>query len=91
MEQYELTLLFSIRDSHYETGSEEVRAIVRKINGIISQEEDMGERPLAYPVRKEEHGHYIFWHVELAGSAVGALKEALQTHVSVLKFLLIKK
>ena len=91
MEQYELTLLFSVRDDLYKTGMDAVRQILQKISGKISKEEDLGERPLAYPIRKEGFSHYLFWDIELAGSAVQTLKEELQAHVSVLKFLLIKK
>ncbi len=91
MEQYELTLLFSVREDHYKIGNESAREILQKLNGKLSKEEDMGERPLAYPVRKEEHGHYLFWDIELESSAVEALKEALQACGSVLKYLLLKK
>ncbi|WGK68538.1 30S ribosomal protein S6 [Candidatus Haliotispira prima] len=91
MEQYELTLLFSVRGDLYKTGSDTVREVLQKINGKISKEEDMGERPLAYPVRKEEHGHYLSWDIEFDGSAVQSLKEAIQAHTAVLKYLLVKK
>lgn len=91
MEEYELTLLFSIRDDHYQTGNEAVRQILQKLDGQIAKEEDMGERPLAYPVQKQEHGHYLFWDIKLPVQRIAELKAAIQEHGSVLKFLLIKK
>ena len=91
MEEYELTLLFSIRDDHYQSGNEAVRQVLQKLDGKIAKEEDMGERPLAYPVQKQEHGHYLFWAVKLPMQRVTELKAAIQENTSVLKFLMIKK
>ena len=91
MGEYELTLLFGIRDDHYQTGNEAIRKILEKLDGKIAKEEDMGERPLAYPVQKQEHGHYLFWMVKLPVERVAELKTAIQEHISVLKFLLLKK
>ncbi len=91
MEQYELTLLFSVKEDNYKKGSDSAREILQKMNGKISKEEDMGERPLAYLIRKEEYGHYLFWNIELHSGEVESLKNALQKELPVLRFLLLKK
>lgn len=91
MEQYDLTLLFSIRDNNYKVGHEEIRESVQGLPAKITKEEDMGERSLAYPVAKQEYGHYLFWELEMERQHVETLKEKLQSHDKVLKFLIVKK
>lgn len=90
MKKYELTLLFSIRDDLFRSGTESVREIVNGLGAVITKEEDLGERPLAYPILKEKQGHYLFWAIDLPSTSVDSLKESLQNHEAVLRFLIVK-
>jgi small subunit ribosomal protein S6 len=55
---YELICVFNTKENHYAEGVEVVRALLQKQELQITKEEDMGNRTLAYSIKKEERGHY---------------------------------
>lgn len=91
MRSYEFTAVFRVKEDNYATGLKNVKDIFAKNGVTIASEEDMGDRLLAYPVNKEERGHYQLLNVEADPASLAKIEEALKLTTEVLKYLFVKK
>ncbi len=91
MRTYEFTSIFNTKEDNYSVGLKAVKELLNK-NGVeISSEEDMGDRLLAYPVKKEERGHYHLFVMKAAPESLIKIDEDLKLTPGVLKTLFVKK
>ncbi|NKQ41330.1 MAG: 30S ribosomal protein S6 [Sulfurovum sp.] len=92
MNHYEL--LFVLRPT---LTDEETKIEIEKIqSNIIAQDanivvtDDMGMRKLAYPVEKNERGHYTVVYFQALGIAIAEIERLLRINEEILKFLTVK-
>jgi len=91
MRTYEFISIFNTKEDNYAVGLKAVKELLQK-NGVeISSDEDMGDRLLAYPVNKEERGHYHLFVLNAAPESLIKIDEDLKLTPSVLKSLFVKK
>lgn len=91
MRTYEFVSIFSTKEDNYAVGLKAVKELLQK-NGVeISSDEDMGDRLLAYPVKKEERGHYHLFVLNAAPESLIKIEEDLKLTPSLLKTLFVKK
>lgn len=90
MRQYELVVVLPSEEDGFRAGKESVAADLAQFKAADIKEEDMGDRPLAYPIRKKERGHYILYKISLDPQSVIPLERAFKLNTSVLKYLLVK-
>ncbi len=91
MRNYEFISIFKTREDNYTVGLKAVKELLQK-NGVeISSEEDMGDKLLAYPVKKEDRGHYHLFVINAAPESLIKIDEDLKLTPSVLKSLFVKK
>jgi small subunit ribosomal protein S6 len=50
----------------------------------------MGDKLLAYPVNKEERGHYHLFNIEADPAGILKIEEALKLRTELLKYLFVK-
>ena len=91
MRTYEITFIFPEREEDFTSGKTFVTKELKKVKASIKKEDDMGERNLAYPVKKETRGHYFFFEVEMEPEKVAELDKSFKLQSSILKYLFIKK
>ena len=77
-----------------ELSDDQLKAIQEKIAGVITQykgemvlTEDWGKRKLAYPIRKEQRGHYTYFVYTGEGEIVHEIERNLRLNEHVLRFL----
>jgi small subunit ribosomal protein S6 len=90
MRKYEVTFIFPPREEEFASGKEFVKQELTNSGSTITNEIDMGERDLAYPVKKQERGHYICYEIETAPEKIADLDKAFKLQSSILKYLFIK-
>ena len=91
MRSYEFTAVFRVKEDNYPTGLKNVKDIFEK-NGVTTlSEEDMGDRLLAYPVHKEERGHFHLLNIDADPAGILKIENALKLQTSLLKYLFVKK
>lgn len=90
MRQYELVAIYPSEDDQFRLGKEAVAAELAKVNAADIKEEDMGDRQLAYIIRKRERGHYILYTLNLDPQKVLPLERAFKLVPNLLKYLLVK-
>lgn len=64
MRKYELVLITrpSLKDAERKKLLETVKGWLKDLK--ITKEEDLGQKPLAYTIKKEVAGHYMMWQFE---------------------------
>lgn len=91
MAQYEIAVLF---DQGLEIDLEKATAKVEKIiadnGGKITNTDNWGKRKLAYPIKGQEFGIYVFYTVEMDGAGVQKINDTLNITDEVIRFLITK-
>jgi small subunit ribosomal protein S6 len=67
-----------------------VRGVIEKHGGEILKTENWGKKKLAYEVRKEKKGAYVFLRFQGPGGVVAELERQYRVEDTVIKFMTIK-
>ncbi len=65
--------------------------LVSGVNGKITKRDNWGKRRLAYPVKKQLYGIYIYFELELPAEAVREVETQLLIVEEVIRFLVVRK
>ena len=91
MRHYEVACVFRAEDDVYNRGKEIVKNELVELGAVITGEEDMGQRALAYPVKKETRGHYLVFITEMAPDKAKKIEDALKLKTELLKVMVVNK
>ncbi len=91
MKAYDAVVIFSSDDAQYQAGREFLKKEFEGSGVTISKEDDMGDRLLAYPVRKNDRGHYICYHIQSAPEPIKTLSRAMKLRPEILKYLFVRQ
>lgn len=90
MKEYELTVLIHPDlEADLETPLTKVRDIITNAGGTILREDNWGKKKLAYPIRREEFGIYIYMDVSLPADAPLKISNIFNITDEVLRYLLV--
>lgn len=90
MKEYELTVLIHPDlEADLETPLTKVRDIITNAGGTIVREDNWGKKKLAYPIRREEFGIYIYMDVSLPADAPLKISNIFNITDEVLRYLLV--
>ena len=67
--------------------TEDFSSVVDKFGGKIVKRENWGLRGLAYRVKKNKRGHYVFLGLDAAPDAISELERNYKLHSDVIRFL----
>ena len=91
MNQYEVAVLF---DPSLEVDLEKATSRVEKIfkdnGGKVLNADNWGKRKLAYPIKKQDYGIYVFYSVEFPPESIQKLEQTLNITEEVIRFLVTK-
>ncbi len=93
MQKYELALVLKplsneeVKDKFIN----KLEALVKKLEGNVGKYNYLGKRLLAYPIKKQKEGYYLFCKLEISRSHVAELDKFLNTNPEVLRSLRIKE
>ncbi len=91
MNTYEVICVLSTEEEKYNRLKEAVKANLNQSKGKIIKEEDMGERELAYPIKKHTRGHYQLFEVEMTPDIIPDIEKAFKLQADILRYLIVKK
>ncbi|MFY9228320.1 MAG: 30S ribosomal protein S6 [Candidatus Microsaccharimonas sp.] len=90
MKEYELTVLIHPDlEADLETPLNKVRDIIKNAGGKIIREDNWGKKKLAYAIRREEFGIYVYMDVELPADAPLKISNTFNITDEVLRYLLV--
>ena len=90
MRKYELVALFPSEEELFRQGKETVAAELAKQGARDVKEEDMGDRQLAYEIKKRQRGHYIHFTMNLDPQKVVPAERAFKLNQNLLKYLFVR-
>jgi len=91
MRPYEMTVIFRSNEEEFAKGKQQVDELLQKFGITVDSSEDLNVRILAYPVKKEEKGHYFTYQFQSEPNTIAQLDRALKLLQPVLKFLVVRK
>ena len=91
MKTYEAVVIFASDESQHLAGREFLKKEFEGAGIAIKKEEDMGDRLLAYPVRKNDRGRYVLYVIESPPEPLKALTKALKLRPEILKYLFVRQ
>jgi small subunit ribosomal protein S6 len=90
MRKYEATFIFRIEEDKMAQAKEFVKNIFETKSAKILKEEDLGERILAYEIKRQSKGRYFFYELEFEPSKLNDTEKELRINSDILKFLFVK-
>jgi len=76
---------------------DETNAVIKKMQDVVAKQgaemlkfEDWGKKKLAYEVKKQKRGHYVFFQFKGTPAAISELERTYKLTDAVIKFLSVK-
>jgi small subunit ribosomal protein S6 len=92
MHIYESIFIINPNQTDEETANviKKMQDVVTKQGGEMTKFEDWGKKKLAYEIKKQKRGHYVFFQFKAAPGVVSELERTYKLTDSVIKFLTVK-
>jgi small subunit ribosomal protein S6 len=91
MRNYELTVIFDIADDNVTAGRDLIAQELKKNSVTIAKDTDLGVKFLAYPIKKNDKGHYFFYELQAEPDVIVKMERSFKLMDQVLKFLFVNK
>ena len=91
MNKYEIMfILRSNEEEAIKTQVSELKSIITDMKGKIENEKEMGNRKLAYPIKKELNGYYYVMNVEANNETIQEFDRKSRISENVLRHMIIR-
>lgn len=90
MRKYELVALFPSEEDLFRQGKEAVVAELSKQGAHDVKEEDMGDRILAYGIKKRDRGHYVLFTMDFDPQKIVPAERMFKLNQNLLKYLFVR-
>lgn len=90
MNKYEIACVFKPADVNFEAGKKEFFATLDKLGIKKIDEEDLGIKTIAFPIKKQYQGHYIVYQVESPKNVISLIPMETRLQENLLRTLTIK-
>jgi small subunit ribosomal protein S6 len=91
MNQYEIAVVYHPDlEVDMSKAEEKVSKIITDEGGKITKTDSWGKRKLAYPIKKQEHGIYVFYTVEIDPSKLQKVESTLNITDELIRYLIVK-
>ena len=90
MRNYEIAIvLHPDLEIDIESATSKVEKIIELAKGKIVKKDNWGKRKLAYKIKKQDWGIYVFYNVQLDPSAVQQIESTLRITEEVMRYLIV--
>ena len=91
MNKYEIMFILKSNDEEaIKTQVSNLKSIITDMNGEIVNEKEMGNRKLAYPIKKELNGYYYVINVNANNDAIAEFDRKAKINENVIRHLIIR-
>ncbi|MDR3145484.1 MAG: 30S ribosomal protein S6 [Treponema sp.] len=90
MRQYELTVIFPLEEDQYQAGREKLLADLSANGAEIEKTDEVGDRDLAYEIKKRRRGRYVLFTLKLEPVKVSVLDRIFKLNGNLLKYLFVR-
>ena len=88
---YEAVIIYRAESEKFGPAKEWVGSEFRNSEIKILKENDIGDRNLAYPIKKEERGHYIQYDLEAKPEILKKIDKDFKLKPDILKYIFFRK
>ena len=88
---YEAVFIYRIGEGSLSEGKSHVATEFQNNGLSVVNENDMGERTLAYEIKKNERGHYIRYDLEASPDSIKQVDRSLKLRPEILKYMFFRK
>lgn len=71
------------------TTLEKIEKIITKNGGKITKKDNWGKRKLAYKIKKQDWGIYVFYTIEIEPSGVSKINQTLRITEEIMRYLIV--
>jgi len=90
MRLYELMAIFPTEEAPQKEGIDLLKNELEKAGAVIESTGEIGERDLAYEIKKRKRGKYILYKVKLEPEKLASLNKVFQLNANLVKWLFVK-
>ena len=69
---------------------ESITATIKKANGVIENLDEWGRKKMAFPIKKNLEGYYVFIQTEVDGAIIADIERRLKQMEKVLRFITLR-
>jgi small subunit ribosomal protein S6 len=70
---------------------DKMKSVLEKSGGTMLKHENWGKKKLAYEVKRERKGTFVYFHFKSPGGVVSELERSYRLEDSILKFLTVRQ
>jgi small subunit ribosomal protein S6 len=89
MRQYELTVILPLEEDLSKAGREQLLADLNAQGAEIEKTDEVGDRDLAYEIKKRRRGRYVLFTLKLDPAKIVVLDRIFKLNANLLKYLFI--
>ncbi|MBP6125533.1 MAG: 30S ribosomal protein S6 [Leptotrichiaceae bacterium] len=92
MKDYEIMFILStqLTDEEKKANIELVETTLTKAGAVELKTEVLGEKKLAYPIKKKENGYYVLTLFQIDGTKLTEVEAKLNITETILKYMIVK-
>ena len=64
--------------------------LIEKEGGSVVRMDDIGRRPLAYPIQKKNEGHYVLFEIEGSGQEIAELERRMRVNDMIIRYMTVR-
>jgi small subunit ribosomal protein S6 len=89
MRHYELTVILPLEEDLSKAGREQAIADLNAQGAEIEKTDEIGDRDLAYEIKKRRRGRYVLFTLRLDPAKVAVLDRVFKLNANLLKYLFV--
>lgn len=70
--------------------NETIEKLIASEGGTVVRTDNMGRRPMAYPIRKKTEGYYTLFEIEGSGQEIAELERRMRVNDTVMRFMTVR-
>jgi small subunit ribosomal protein S6 len=67
-----------------------VGKVIAKEGGEVVRMDDIGMKPLAYPIQKKTEGHYVLFEINGSGQEIAELERRMRVNDMILRYITVR-
>ena len=67
-----------------------VGKLIKKEGGEVVRMDDVGLKPLAYPIQKKKEGHYVLFEVNGSGQEIAELERRMRVNDMIMRYITVR-
>jgi small subunit ribosomal protein S6 len=89
MRRYELTVILPLEEDLSRAGREQLLADLNAQGAEIEKTDEVGDRDLAYEIKKRRRGRYVLFTLKLDPAKIAVLDRIFKLNANLLKYLFV--